>query len=129
MKLSGPMVPPRDGGRPKQAIVLLHGYASDGADLIGLAPYWRDVLPGARCSSQPNAPDPCRDNPGGYQWFPVDFARPDFRASGAATARPILAEFLTDLWTQTGLAAKDTILGGLQPGRHDGAACVARLSA
>ena len=41
VKLSGPMVPPRDGGAPKQAVVLLHGYGSDGQDLIGLASYWR----------------------------------------------------------------------------------------
>ena len=85
IKLSGPMVPPRDGGLPTQAVVLLHGYGSDGADLIGLAPYWRDLLPGALFVA-PNAPDPCRDNPGGYQWFPVDFAHPEFRADRAAAA-------------------------------------------
>ena len=39
-KLSGPMLPPKSGGQPKQAVVLLHGYGSDGNDLIGLAPYW-----------------------------------------------------------------------------------------
>jgi phospholipase/carboxylesterase len=114
-KLSGPMLPPRDGGAPKQVAVLLHGYGSDGADLIGLAPYWRDVLPGALFVT-PNAPEPCRDNPGGYQWFPIDSARPEFRADGAAKARPILAEFLADLWTQTSLAAKDTILVGFSQG-------------
>ena len=34
-RLSGPMLPPRSGGAPKQAVVLLHGYGSDGTDLIG----------------------------------------------------------------------------------------------
>jgi len=114
-KLSGPMVPPKNGGAPKQAIVLLHGYGSDGQDLIGLAGYWRDLLPDALFVS-PNAPEPCRDNPGGYQWFPVDFSRPEYRFDGASKAQPVIADFLRDLWAQTGLAPKDTILGGFSQG-------------
>lgn len=114
IKLSGPMVPPRDGGVPKQAVVLLHGYGSDGADLIGLVPYWRDLLPDALWVS-PNAPEPCRDNPGGYQWFPID---PSLvvRAEGAAMARPILVAFLADLWAQTGVTAGNTLLVGFSQG-------------
>jgi len=114
-KLSGPMVPPKTGGAPKQAVVLLHGYGSDGQDLIGLAGYWRDLLPDAFFVS-PNAPEPCRDNPGGYQWFPVDFSRPEYRFDGASRAQPVIADFLRDLWAQTGLTAKDTILGGFSQG-------------
>ena len=37
VKLSGPMLPPKSGGAPQQAVVLLHGYGSDGSDLIGRA--------------------------------------------------------------------------------------------
>jgi len=114
-KLSGPMVPPKNGGAPKQAIVLLHGYGSDGQDLIGLAGYWRDLLPDALFVA-PNAPEPCRDNPSGYQWFPVDFSRPEYRFDGASRAQPVIAGFLQDLWAQTGLTAKDTILGGFSQG-------------
>ena len=115
VKLSGPMVPPKSGGAPKQAVVLLHGYGSDGQDLIGLAGYWRDLLPDALFVS-PNAPEPCRDNPGGYQWFTVDFSRPEYRFDGASKAQPVVVEFLRDLWTQTGLTPKDTILGGFSQG-------------
>ena len=57
-RLSGPMLPPRDGTAAKQAVVLLHGSGSDGRDLIGLAGYWRDLLPGALFVA-PNAPNPC----------------------------------------------------------------------
>jgi len=114
-KLSGPMLPPRDGGTAKQAVVLLHGYGSDGNDLIGLAGYWRDILPHALFVS-PNAPEPCRDNPSGYQWFAIDFGRPEYRVDGAARARPIITEFLVDLWRQTGIGAKDTILAGFSQG-------------
>ena len=115
VKLSGPMVPPRDGGAPKQAVVLLHGYGSDGQDLIGLASYWRDLLPNALFVS-PNAPDRCRDNPSGYQWFPVDFGQPNYRFEGASRARAVIVGFLEDMWSQTGLGPKDTILGGFSQG-------------
>ena len=115
VKLSGPMVPPRNGGAPKQAVVLLHGYGSDGQDLIGLASYWRDLLPDALFVS-PNAPDRCRDNPSGYQWFPVDFGQPNYRFEGASRARAVIVGFLEDMWSQTGLEPKDTILGGFSQG-------------
>lgn len=114
-KLSGPMVGPLSGGPPKQAIVLLHGYGSDGQDLIGLAGYWRQMLPEAIFLA-PNAPEPCRQNPGGYQWFDIDPDRPDYRAEGAAAARPVIVEFLADLWRQTGLGADSTILAGFSQG-------------
>jgi len=114
-KLSGPMVPPKSGGAPRQVVVLLHGYGSDGADLIGLGPYWRDQLPDALFVA-PNGPAPCRINSTGYQWFDVDPDRPEFRLEGAAQARPVIAEFLGDLWTQTGLGPEDTILVGFSQG-------------
>jgi phospholipase/carboxylesterase len=114
-KLSGPMVGPLSGGPPKQAIVLLHGYGSDGQDLIGLAGYWRPLLPDAIFLA-PNAPQPCRQNPGGYEWFDIDPDRPDYRAEGAAAVRPVIVEFLRDLWTQTGLGAENTVLAGFSQG-------------
>jgi len=114
-KLSGPMVPPKSGSVPKQAVVLLHGYGSDGQDLIGLASYWRDLLPDALFVA-PNAPEACRDNPSGYQWFPIDFGNPEYRFDGAARSRPIITEFLIDLWSQTGLRPADTLLGGFSQG-------------
>jgi phospholipase/carboxylesterase len=114
-KLSGPMVATLSGSAPKQAVVLLHGYGSDGQDLIGLAGYWRELLPDAIFLA-PNAFEPCRDNPGGYQWFPIDLRRPEYRADGAARATPVIVEFLTDLWRQTGLGPGKTILGGFSQG-------------
>ena len=115
VKLSGPMVPPLLGGAPTQAVVLLHGYGSDGQDLIGLAQYWRDLLPGALFVA-PNAPERCRDNFSGYQWYPIDYSRPEARFEGAAAARPVVVEFLADLWAQTGLGPGATLLGGFSQG-------------
>jgi phospholipase/carboxylesterase len=116
-KLSGPMLPPASGGAPKQAVILLHGYGSDGNDLIGLAPYWRDTLPDALFVA-PDAPMPCDGFAGGYQWFEIDFAgdRVAGRQTGVARAKPVLVQFLNDMWAQTGIRPEHTILAGFSQG-------------
>jgi phospholipase/carboxylesterase len=115
VKLSGPLLPPRSGGLPRQVMVLLHGYGADGADLIGLGREWGDLWPDMLFVS-PNAPDPCERSAGGYQWFPLSGAPIAGRVEGAASARPVLVSFLMDLWAQTGLTAADTILCGFSQG-------------
>lgn len=116
-KLSGPMLAPASGGPPKQVVVLLHGYGSDGNDLIGLAPHWQGVLPDALFVS-PNAPEQCRQLASGFQWFDVAFEgdRLTSRQVGVKTARPVLTQFLEDLWNQTGIAPEQTILAGFSQG-------------
>lgn len=116
-KLSGPMLVPADGATPDTAVVLLHGYGSDGNDLISLAPQWQGILPTALFVS-PNAPYPAGMVGFGYQWFDIDFAGDKLasRQTGVVTARPILADFLADLWAQTGIAPERTILAGFSQG-------------
>ncbi len=116
VKLSGPMLPPASG-TSKSLVVLLHGYGSDGRDLIALGQFWRDTFPDTLFVA-PNAPEVCGQMPTGYQWFPIDLDRErDFaRMKGAENASPVLENFLTDLWAQTGLGPKDTILGGFSQG-------------
>ena len=115
-KLSGPMLPPKSGQPPKQLMVLLHGYGADGRDLIGLGGEWRDAYPDMLFVS-PDAPWQCGRNPGGFEWFALsDRPTEDFRREGADMARPVIVNFLIDLWAQTGLSAKDTILCGFSQG-------------
>lgn len=114
-KLSGPMLAPTSG-TTKKLMVLLHGYGSDGNDLISLGTFWRDRLADTMFVA-PNAPQPCDINPAGYQWFPVDGN--DLATSwrnGAASAGPVIKQFLQDLWAETGLEAKDTLLVGFSQG-------------
>lgn len=114
--LSGPMLPPKSGQAAKQVMVLLHGYGADGSDLIGLGGEWREQFPDMLFVS-PNAPWPCGRNPGGFEWFPVnDPPVESFRREGADRARPVIVNFLIDLWAQTGLAARDTVLCGFSQG-------------
>ncbi|HVY51120.1 MAG TPA: phospholipase [Devosia sp.] len=114
--LSGPMLPPRSGGAARQVMVLLHGYGADGADLIGLGAQWRDAWPDMLFVA-PNAPWACARNPAGYEWFALgDRPVEDFRREGADRVRPVIVNFLIDLWSQTGLSARDTVLCGFSQG-------------
>lgn len=114
-KLSGPMLPPKSGGAPKQAVILLHGYGADGSDLIGLGHHWGPLLPDALFIA-PNAPTPCAGNPFGFEWFPLAVDRIAGRIEGAKNAAPDIIEFLTDLWSQTDIRPADTFLVGFSQG-------------
>ena len=59
---------PLSKNKPRQAIVLCHGYGGDGKDISTLAINWQRFLPDAIFLC-PNAPEVCVVNPQGYQWF------------------------------------------------------------
>ena len=47
-------------------MILLHGYGSNGADMISMAPHLQQMLPDAAIVA-PNAPEHCPGVPGGFQ--------------------------------------------------------------
>ena len=61
-------IPPLSKGKPKQAVILCHGYGGDGKDISALAINWQRFLPDAVFLC-PNAPEVCAVNPQGFQWF------------------------------------------------------------
>lgn len=113
--LSGPMLPPKSGGQPKRLMVLLHGYGADGQDLISLGYQWRDLWPDMLFVS-PNAPTVCEQSASGFQWFSINGPLPIRRVEGVEAARPVIVNFLIDLWAQTGISPADTVLAGFSQG-------------
>lgn len=57
-------------GKARSAVIFVHGYGADGADLLGLADPLGPHLPDTVFYS-PDAPQPCVNNPFGFQWFPI----------------------------------------------------------
>ncbi|HLZ82953.1 MAG TPA: dienelactone hydrolase family protein [Caulobacteraceae bacterium] len=110
--LDGPRVPPASGGAPSSIVILAHGYGSNGEDLIGLAPYWRQALPHTLFIA-PNAPERCPDAPGGYQWWPVWSAD---RRAGVRGAAPVLDAFIDAELAHHGLAEDRLALVGFSQG-------------
>jgi phospholipase/carboxylesterase len=94
IELDGPGAGPKSGGKAKSLVVFLHGYGSNGEDLISLAPYWADLLPETEFIS-PNAPFPCEENPfGGFQWFGFRDRSPEMILGGTRAAATILDAYL-----------------------------------
>ena len=114
-ELSGPNQPPLAGGKPRHLVVLLHGYGSDGNDLIGLAPHWAEALPDTEFVS-PHAPFPCEMGPFGHQWFSFDDRAPAAILAGTKAAANILNSFLDEALAARGLTDRDLALVGFSQG-------------
>lgn len=113
--LDGPRMPPARGGKADALVILLHGYGSNGADLISLAPYWQKVLPGAAFVS-PNAIEPVPQAPGGYQWFPISQLDPQLMERGARQAAASVDRFIDRELERAGLDDSRLALVGFSQG-------------
>ncbi|MEO6580502.1 MAG: esterase, partial [Sphingomicrobium sp.] len=111
---NGSSLQPLSGGRPKQVVLLLHGYGSSGADLISLAPHWQRALPDALFLS-PNAPQHCGMT-SGYQWWGLTGFSPQALAAGALAAGPAIDAFIDRKLDQYGLTERDLALVGFSQG-------------
>ncbi|MGO4854565.1 alpha/beta hydrolase [Phaeovulum sp. W22_SRMD_FR3] len=105
-------------GKTRSAVVFLHGYGADGADLLGLA----DPLGGHLKDTlflAPDAPERCQGNPFGRQWFPIpwlDGSSEAQAAEGLARAAADLNAFLDALMVETGLSADRIAIIGFSQG-------------
>lgn len=114
--LDGPSYGPHSGGAVRQIILLLHGYGSNGHDLISFAQVWRDVFPDALFIA-PNAPERLPGGWGdGYQWWALTEYTPEAMAHGAAGAAPVLNRFIDRLLDRHGLTERDMALVGFSQG-------------
>ncbi len=92
-------------GTTRSAILFLHGYGADGADLLGLADPLGPHLPDTVFVA-PNAPERCSGNPFGYQWFPIpwlDGSSEQAASEGMAQAARDLDAFIDDTLDAEGL--------------------------
>jgi len=66
--LNTTVLTPLSKEKPKNAVILCHGYGGDGKDISLLASYWRNHLPNTIFIC-PDAPEKCVVSPSGFQWF------------------------------------------------------------
>src|SRR5476651_253942 len=111
--LSGPRLAPLEGPA-SHLVVLVHGYGSDGNDLIGLAPHWQSQMSGAAFVA-PNGPDPVPGSPG-FQWFPISRIDPRDMQKGVESAAPMLEQFLEEELARLSLPPERLMLVGFSQG-------------
>jgi len=113
--LDGPSASPISGGPAKSLVIFLHGYGSNGADLIDLAPYWARALPDTLFLS-PDAPQPCDGVPYGRQWWPLTSLTPAARAAGVRVSAPALNGYIDAQLAAPGLREERLALVGFSQG-------------
>ncbi|MGP3696389.1 alpha/beta hydrolase [Rhodobacter sp. NSM] len=105
-------------GEARSLVIFLHGYGADGADLLGLAEPLAPHLPNTAFVA-PDAPEPCRANGFGFQWFPIpwlDGSSETAAAEGLAEAARDLDAFLDEQLAAEGLPPSALVLVGFSQG-------------
>lgn len=123
MMLNGPQLIPE--GTITQLVILLHGFGSNGQDLISLAPYLAEQMPNTAFYA-PDAPQPTPFGQG-YQWFSdADWTFHDKEGIEKATRE--LEIYIETKAKEHKLDAEDTILMGFSQGTMTSLYAQPRLS-
>ena len=113
--LDGPRLSPLSGEKPNALVVLVHGYGSNGNDLISLARMIQPALPSVAFVA-PNAPSMIPRMAEAFQWWPIETFSPAERAAGAAAAAAELDRFLSRELEIHGLEDDRLLLVGFSQG-------------
>ncbi len=90
-ELKGPEI--KSLKKTKAIVFLLHGWGSDGDDLIQLSYQWKGISDNITFIS-PNGPEVCDANPSGRQWFSIDHENPHNMVQGIVKAKFDLKNFI-----------------------------------
>ncbi|PCI87076.1 MAG: phospholipase [Hyphomicrobiales bacterium] len=111
--INGPRLEPKE--QINKLVIFLHGYGSNGNDLISLTESIYKSLPHTAFVS-PNAPFACDGSPSGYEWFPLYSLSYAEKLKGTQMAAPHLNAFIDAQKAKYGIEDKDIALFGFSQG-------------
>mgnify|MGYP001167848347 FL=1 len=106
---------PISKNKPKNAVILCHGYGGDGKDISILANYWRAYLPDTIFIC-PDAPEKCAASPSGFQWFDLMDQTPEQVLAKSLVAENKLNKIIDEVKNKHNLNANQIIVGGFSQG-------------
>ena len=106
---------PLSKNKPKQVVVLCHGYGGDGQDISNLAINWQRFLPEAIFLC-PNAPEVCSVNSQGYQWFDLSSDKEELILERSLAAEAKLNTFIDQILNNFQLEPNKLALVGFSQG-------------
>jgi len=106
---------PLSKSKPKQIIILCHGYGGDGKDISTLAINWQRFLPDAIFLC-PNGPEICTINPQGFQWFDLTNEKEEIILEKSLIAEKTLSLFIDQALDNLQLESKNLALVGFSQG-------------
>lgn len=105
-------------GETRSAVIFLHGYGANGADLLGLADPLGDHMPDTLFLA-PDAPEACLGAPMGFQWFPIpwiDGSSEEESRAGLDRATDDLNAFLDGVMVDEDLLPEQVMVLGFSQG-------------
>ena len=106
---------PLSNNKPKQVIVLCHGYGGDGKDISMLALNWKRYMPNTIFIC-PNGHERCTINPSGYQWFDLSKDDPQYILDESKKAETKLNKFINEIKNEFNLQNNKICLSGFSQG-------------
>ncbi len=113
--LNTTIINPISKQKPKNAVILCHGYGGDGNDISILANYWKNYLPDTIFIC-PDAPERCAVSSVGYQWFDLMDQSKQQILTKSLVAEMKLNQLIDEVKVQNNLQADKIILGGFSQG-------------
>lgn len=103
------------GTSVRNVIILCHGYGGDGKDISIVAHYWKNFLPNTLFVC-PNAPEVCKVNPDGFQWFDLMDQTDDEILSKSLSAENNLNKLIDEVIERNKLNINQISLVGFSQG-------------
>ena len=103
------------GSLIKNAVILCHGYGGDGKDISIVANYWKNFLSDTLFVC-PDAPEVCKVNPEGFQWFDLMEQTEDEILSKSLIAESVLNKFIEEVKEKNKLKIEEIALVGFSQG-------------
>ena len=108
-------IPTLSKNKPKQVVILCHGYGGDGKDISSLAINWQRFLP-ETIFLCPDAPEICTINPQGYQWFDLNVEKEEIILEKSLIAEEKLSLFIDQVLDNLQLDSDSLSLVGFSQG-------------
>ena len=105
-------------GEMRSAVVFLHGYGANGADLLSIGDVLAEHMPDTLFLA-PDAPEACAGAPMGFQWFPIpwiDGSSEEEAAEGLRRATDDLNAFLDGVMVDEDLLPEQVMIVGFSQG-------------
>ena len=113
--LNTTILEPLSTEKPKNAVILCHGYGGDGKDISLLASYWKNYLPDTLFVC-PDAPEKCDVSLTGFQWFDLRDENRDQILAKSLIAEAKLNKLIDEVIKKNNLNDNQIAIGGFSQG-------------
>jgi|TARA_B110000259_G_scaffold147377_1_gene166181 phospholipase/carboxylesterase len=113
--LNTTIINPLSKEKPKNAVILCHGYGGDGKDISLLANYWSTYMPETLFVC-PDAPEKCAVSETGFQWFDLMDQTKEQVLVKSLVAEIKLNSLIDEVIKNNNLTGEKVAIGGFSQG-------------